>query len=78
MREFLLDVFASLILAITAIVLFSTLCTIVIWDYTWMFTSTGLTLIRILGVIAFVGGMYAPLSEFKKEKLKEHDEKISN
>lgn len=34
MREFLLDVFASLILAITAIVLFSTLCTIVVWDYT--------------------------------------------
>lgn len=43
-----------------------------------MFTSIGLILIRILGVIAFVGGMYAPLSELKKEKLKEHDEKTSN
>lgn len=43
-----------------------------------MFTSIGLILIRILGVIAFVGGMYAPLSEFKKEKLKEYDEKTSN
>lgn len=70
MREFLLNVFASLILAITTIVLFSTLFTIVVWDYTWMFTSTGLTLIRILGVIAFVVGMCPPHLKIAKKRAK--------
>ena len=78
MREFLLNIFASLILAIIIIIFFSTLFTIVVWDYTWVFTSAGLTVIRILGVIAFVVGICPPHFKITKEELKENDEKISN
>ena len=78
MREFLLDVFASLFLVIFVLITYIIIITFILWDYTWMFTDTSLALIRISAVVIFILGMYDPFSEFKKEKLKEHDEKTSN
>lgn len=78
MREFLLDIFTSLLLVIFVLIIYATAITFILWDYTWMFTDTGITSIRISAVVIFILGIYDSFSEFKKEKLKEHDEKISN
>ena len=78
MREFLLHIFASLLLTIAVITTSSIIITFILWDYTWVFTDDGLIYIRILVMFTFIFGIHQPFSKLKKEKLKEHDEKISN